>query len=64
MKTKAYLNIDELIKVIKDKGININDEEYVRNILKQNNYYVIIGYKTCKYLSICLLLQSLTYHVV
>ena len=45
MKTKAYLNIDELIKVIKDKGININDEEYVRNILKQNNYYVIIGYK-------------------
>lgn len=45
MKTKEYLNIDELIKVIKDKGVIINNEEYVRNILKQNNYYVIMGYK-------------------
>ena len=45
MKTKEYLNIDELIKVIKDKGIIINNEEYVRSILKQNNYYVIMGYK-------------------
>lgn len=45
MKTKEYLNIDELTKVIKDKGIIINNEEYVRSILKQNNYYVIMGYK-------------------
>lgn len=54
MKIKEYLNIDELIKVIKDKNIVINDEEYVRNVLKQNNYYVIMGYKNlflenCKY---------------
>jgi len=45
LKTKEYLNIDKLIKVIKDKGIIINNEEYVRSILKQNNYYVIMGYK-------------------
>lgn len=45
MKTKEYLDIDELIKVIKNKGIKIKNEDYVRNILKENNYYVIMGYK-------------------
>ena len=45
MKTKKYLTIDELIKAIREKNILINNEDYVRDILKQNNYYVIAGYK-------------------
>ena len=45
MKLKTFLNNDELIECLKEKGIIINNEEYVREILRQNNYYVIMGYK-------------------
>ena len=45
MKTKKYLNVDELIKTIIQKGIVIENEDNVRKILKQHNYYVIMGYK-------------------
>ena len=45
MKTKKYLKINELIKNIRKKGILIENEEKVKSILKQNNYYVIMGYK-------------------
>ena len=45
MKSKIYLNTDELIDEILKKGIKINDIDNTKNILKQNNYYVIMGYK-------------------
>lgn len=44
-KVKEFLEINELIEVIKLKGINIVNEENVKNILIKNNYYVIMGYK-------------------
>lgn len=45
MKPKNFLNIDQLIETILNKGIKINNIENTKNILKQNNYYVIMGYK-------------------
>ncbi len=45
MKTKTYLTINELIDYIKSKGIVVSNEEETKEILKQNNYYVIMGYK-------------------
>ena len=45
-KIKEFLEIDELIKTIKQKGLQINNEENVKDILTKNNYYVIMGYKS------------------
>lgn len=45
MKPKTYLTINELIDYIKSKGIVVSNEEETKEILKQNNYYVIMGYK-------------------
>ena len=45
MKTKTYLTIDELIEYIENKNIIINNKEKAKEILKQNNYYVLMGYK-------------------
>lgn len=45
MKLKEYLTIEELITTIKNKGILILSEENIKEILKQHNYYVIMGYK-------------------
>ncbi len=45
MKTKTYLTINELISYMKSKGIVVNNEERTKEILKQQNYYVIMGYK-------------------
>ncbi len=44
-KIKEFLELDELIKNIKSKGIKIGNEEKVKDILTKNNYYVIMGYK-------------------
>ena len=41
MKVKEYLTTDELITTIKNKGIIILNEEKVKEILKQHNYYII-----------------------
>ena len=46
MKVKEYLTTDELITTIKNKGITILNEEKVKEILKQHNYYIIMGYKS------------------
>ena len=46
MKVKEYLTTDELITTIKNKGIIILNEEKVKEILKQHNYYIIMGYKS------------------
>lgn len=45
MKQKLFLNIDQLIENILNKGIKINNIDKTKKILKQNNYYVIMGYK-------------------
>ena len=45
MKSKKYLNVDELIEELKKKGISISNESDVKKILKRNNYYLIMGYK-------------------
>ena len=44
-KQKNFLSIDELIENIKNKGLLIQDEEKLKDILKHNNYYFITGYK-------------------
>lgn len=46
VKVKEFLEIDEHIKTIKLKGIKIDNEEKVRDVLMKNNYYVIMGYKS------------------
>ena len=45
LKEKFYLKEDKLIQSIKSKGINIKNEEIVKEIIKHNNYYYITGYK-------------------
>lgn len=45
MSVKTFLTIDELIEKIKSKNISIKNEKNVRNILENNNYYFIMGYK-------------------
>ena len=44
-KVKDFLTIEQLIENIKNKGILINDEEKLKDILENNNYYFITGYK-------------------
>ena len=46
MDNKKFLKIDELINVIKNKGITISNDQKTKLILKDNNYYVVMGYKT------------------
>ena len=46
IKTKEFLKVNELIKVINKKCIIIDYIEKVREILVKNNYYVIMGYKS------------------
>lgn len=45
VKVKEFLEVSELIKTIKSKGIKVENEEKVKDILMKNNYYVIMGYK-------------------
>lgn len=43
---KTFKSIDEQLIILKDRGLVINDEEQVKNILLSENYYKIInGYK-------------------
>ena len=45
-KIKEFLEVNKLIETIKSKGIKIDNEEKVKDILMKNNYYVIMGYKS------------------
>ena len=45
-KVKEFLEVNELIETIKSKGIKIEKEENVKDILMKNNYYVIMEYKS------------------
>lgn len=46
LKIKQYLEVNDLIEVIKSKNIKISNEDKVKKILLKNNYYVIMGYKS------------------
>jgi abortive infection bacteriophage resistance protein len=45
MKTKVFRTIDEQILILKEKGLVIDDIDYVRDILIRENYFFISGYR-------------------
>ena len=51
MSSKIFRTLDEQIIILKNKGLVINDEEEVRNILLRENYFFINGYRFLFYKS-------------
>ncbi len=45
MSAKKFRTLDEQIEILKNKGLVIDDEEIVRNILLRENYFFISGYR-------------------
>ncbi len=45
-KIKKFLEVNKLIETIKSKGIKVENEKEVKDILVKNNYYVRMGYKS------------------
>lgn len=45
MKSKIFKNLDEQIEIMRSKGLEINDEEFVKDILFRENYFFINGYR-------------------
>lgn len=45
VKTKEFLNSDQIIEHLINKGIIIENENDVKEILNSNNNYYIMGYK-------------------
>ncbi len=45
MKNKQFKNLDEQIEVFKYKGLVINDEKYVKDVLLRENYFFLTGYR-------------------
>lgn len=44
-RTKKFRNLDEQISILRHKGLIIDDEEVVKDILFRENYYFISGYR-------------------
>ncbi len=42
---KIFKTLDEQIKILKDKGLTIPDEEYAKEILLRENYFFLSGYR-------------------
>lgn len=42
---KNFKNLDEQIEIFKHKGLIINDEKYVKQILLRENYFFLNGYR-------------------
>lgn len=42
---KIFKTLDEQITILRNKNLNIDDEEYVKNILLRENYFFINGYR-------------------
>ena len=42
---KIFKTIDEQITILKNKNLQIDDEEYAKNILLRENYFFINGYR-------------------
>ena len=45
MKNKIFKNLDEQIKILKEKGLIINDEQSAKQILLKENYFFLSGYR-------------------
>ena len=45
MSSKTFRTLDEQIIILKNKGLVIDDEENVRNILLRENYFFVSGYR-------------------
>ena len=49
MNKKEFRTLDEQISILKNKGININNDEEVKDILLRENYFFINGYRNLFY---------------
>ena len=45
MRDKQFKNLDEQIEIFKYKGLEIEDEEYAKEVLLRENYFFITGYR-------------------
>ena len=45
MSKKTFKTLDEQVKILRDKGLIINDEDKVKEILFRENYFFINGYR-------------------
>lgn len=48
---KIFKTLDEQVKILRDKNLIIDDEEYVKSILLRENYFFINGYRYLFYKS-------------
>lgn len=44
-RAKVFKTLEEQISILKDKGLLINDDNYVKEILLRENYFFIMGYR-------------------
>ena len=42
---KIFKNLDEQIKILRDKGLVIDDEKYAKEVLLRENYFFLNGYR-------------------
>ena len=45
MRDKQFKNLDEQIEIFKYKGLEIDDEEYAKEVLLRENYFFLTGYR-------------------
>ena len=48
---KIFKTLDEQIKILRNKNLIIDDEEYTKNILLRENYFFLNGYRYLFYKS-------------
>ena len=46
MNKKEFRTLDEQIEILKSKGLTIDNEEKVKDILFRENYFFVNGYRT------------------
>ncbi len=49
MNKKEFRTLDEQVSILKNKGLEINNEEQVKDILLRENYFFINGYRSIFY---------------
>ena len=42
---KTFKTIDEQVNILRDKGMIIDDEFYVKDVLLRENYFFLSGYR-------------------
>ena len=45
MAKKVFKSIEEQVEILKDKGLTIEDDEYVKSVLLRENYFFLMGYR-------------------